>query len=149
MADLVEIADGVVAALNGAPAGWPVAFTAVRKFVPKVKLADMAVGGAPLVTVVPADAQSEPSSRSQWQDDVQIDIAVQAKVANDLAAVEPLMGLVKAMKDWFKSAANRRLSTLPDWVITGVGNAPPVHVTHLDNMLAFTSVISVSLRTIA
>ena len=139
MATLTDIADAVVAELNGASFSKP--FEAVRRYRPQFDLSEMQ---ALHVSVVPKAVSQEIQSRSRTSGDYQVDVGVQQKFASE-ADLDPLMTLVEEIADHFRF---KRL-TLPGgneavWVRT---ENDPVYVPeHMDELRQFTSVLTFTFR---
>jgi hypothetical protein len=140
MATVVDIADAVIAALNGHAFSEP--FTAQRCYVPAFDLKDMKDLH---VTVVPHGLEMSTASRSLLQDDVQIDVAVQKKLpvdaSGDSAAVDALMGLVQEIADFIRSTGR-----FGDAVWIKTENKPIYSPEHLEQLRQFTSVLTLTLR---
>jgi len=144
MAVLADISDAVVATLNGHTFGM--SFTAVRSYRPvytREEMKDLHV------TVVPGGYAMENLGRGQVQEDYTVEIAVQqAPETTDNAALDPLVGLVEEIRDFF--LANRRLAAMPSVICLRVafaagsdrGYAPE----HLDQLQQFTSVLALTFR---
>ena len=135
-----DIAQAVVDEMNDAESAFSMPFEAVRAYVPKYDLAEM---GVLHVTVIPRSSESEQLTRSDVQEDVVIDIAVQQKVLpTDLDAIDDLMALVREIDRFF------RLRTLEaveaSWVKSE--NNPIYSPEHLKEKSLFTSVLSLTYR---
>jgi hypothetical protein len=156
MATITDIADAVVAEINGhtwvaAPptppeeeGGDPTpAFTAQRHYRPRFDLKDMA---ALHVSVVPKGVTVDRLDRTRNQEDYQIDVAVQKKFERgDAAELDPLMGLVQEVRDFFRL---RRLAEYPDALWVRTENVPVYAVEHLDELRQFTSVLTLTFRVV-
>ena len=100
---VIEIADAVVAALNGAKLSLPV--NAQRYYLPEFDLKDM---DTLHVSVVPAELDEEIADRTRDRAEYKIHVAVQQRVAqNDppglnQAAIDGLMQLVQDIDDLFR-----------------------------------------------
>ena len=140
MATVVDIADAIVAALNGHTFSQP--FTAQRCYVPTFDLKEMKDLH---VTVVPRGLEMSTASRSLLQDDVQIDVAVQKKLpadtSGDNAAIDALMGLVQEIADFIRSTGR-----FGDAVWVKTENKPIYSPEHLEQLRQFTSVLTLTLR---
>src|SRR5512136_3281491 len=98
-AAIVQLADAVVADLNAAT--FSQSFTAQRSYLPRWKLEELATIR---VTVVPKDDVGERASRAQWQEDYQLDVAIQQRLgANETAQMDALVLLGQELADYFKS----------------------------------------------
>jgi len=140
---IVELADTIVAELNGAVAGtFSQSFTAKRLYVPNFDLKDMKDLH---VTVVPRGVELSTASRSLLQHDVQIDVAVQKKLpqdtTGDMAAIDALMGLVQEIADFLRAVG--RFGDA-QWVKTE--NKPVYSSEHLEQLRQLTSVLTLTLR---
>ena len=144
MAVLADISDAVVAALNGHTFGMP--FTAVRSYRPvytREEMKDLHV------TVVPGGYTMENLGRGQVQEDYTVEIAVQqAPETMGNAALDPLVGLVEEIRDFF--LANRRLAAMPSVICLkaafAAGSDRGYAPEHLDQLQQFTSVLALTFR---
>ena len=141
MAILIDIADAVVAALNGG--SFSQGFTAKRHYRPRFDLSEMQ---SLHVSVVPKGVTSEIQSRSQAAGDYQVDVGIQKKIGQE-ADLDPLMTLVEEIADHLRFA---RLA-LPGgeqavWLRT---ESDPVYAPeHLDELRQFTSVLTLTFRVV-
>jgi hypothetical protein len=137
---IAAIADAVVAALNGHSFSQP--FTAHRAYLPIYDLKDMADLH---VTVVPKGVEMTTAGRGLAQSDVQIDVAVQKRAdpANN-AEIDALMGLVQEIAEFIRTTGRFGDAA---WVKTE--NSPIYSQEHLGELRQFTSVLTVTLRTMA
>ena len=144
MALVIDIADAVAAELNAAPAGtFDPAFTAVRRVLPEFELSDLA---ELKVTVVPKAVEISGSTRSVGQLDFQIDIGVQKKLGKDLdTEVAGLCGLVDGIAGYLR---RRALAAAPHAVWVRTRNDPVYSPEHLADQRAFTSVLTVTYRSV-
>ena len=144
MALVIDIADAVVAELNAAPAGtFDPAFTAVRRVLPEFDLSELA---ELKVTVVPKAVEISGSTRSVGQFDFQIDIGVQKKLGKDLdAETAGLCGLVDGIAGYLR---RRSLAAAPHAVWVRSRNDPVYAPEHLADQRAFTSVLTVTYRSV-
>jgi len=144
MAVLADISDAAVAALNGHTFGQP--FTAVRSYRPvytREEMKDLHV------TVVPGGYAMENLGRGQVQEDYTVEIAVQqAPETTDNVALDPLVGLVEEIRDFF--LANRRLAAMPSVICLkaafAAGSDRGYAPEHLDQLQQFTSVLALTFR---
>ena len=140
MARITDIADAVVAAMNGHT--FSQAFTAARAYRPVFELQDMK---DLRVTVVPKAVELTTAGRGLAQSDVQIDIGVQKKLAapgsTDDAEIDALMGLVQEIAEFIR--ATGRFGDAA-WIKTD--NAPIYSQEHLGELRQFTSVLTLTLR---
>ena len=137
-AAIVQLADAVVADLNAATFSQP--FTAQRSYLPRWKLEELATIR---VTVVPKDDVGERASRAQWQEDYQLDVAIQQRLgANETAQMDALVLLGQELADYFKSRNPAGdLATL-----VAVAFAPLFDPEHLEKHKTLTTVINLTFR---
>ncbi len=142
MAVIVDIADAVVAELNGHT--FSQAFTAVRLYRPVFELADMKTLH---VSVVLKGVEMQGASRSVVQHDYQIDVGVQKKLptspSGDAAEIDALMALVEEIADFFRQ---RRLQEMPNVIWVRTENQPVYSLEHLEQLRQFTSVLTLTFR---
>ncbi len=145
MARIIDIADAIAAELNAAAAGtFAPAFTAVRRVLPAFDLSELA---ELKVTVVPKGVEIGGAMRSASQFDFQIDIGVQQKLGKDLdAEVAALCGLVDAIAAYLR---RRPLAATPHAAWVRTRNDPVYAPEHLADQRAFTSVLTVTYRSVA
>lgn len=139
MAVITEIADAIVAELNGVTFSQPV--TAVRSYLPQYDLTEMQ---SLHVTVVPKGVVLGSADRSRGQGDYSVDVAVQRKfAAGDNADLDGLTNLVEEVINHFRG---RRLDSYPDaaWLKTEqtVLYAPE----HMAELRQFTSIVTFTYR---
>ena len=144
MALIIDIADAVVTELNAAPAGtFDPAFTAARRVLPEFDLAELA---ELRVTVVPKAVEISGSTRSVGQFDFQVDIGVQKKLGKDLdTETAGLCGLVDGIAGYLR---RRSLAAAPHAVWVRTQNDPVYAPEHLAEQRAFTSVLTVTYRSV-
>jgi hypothetical protein len=145
VAIVIDIADAVVAALNGEDGpkvGQPPAgLSATRAYRPAYDLKDMKDLH---VTVVPKGLEMAMAGRGLAQNDAQIDVAVQKKLASaDNAEIDALMGLVERIAEFVRSRG--RLADAA-WVKTE--NVPIYSLEHMEQLRQFTSVLTFTFRRI-
>jgi len=141
MSLIVDVAQAVVDALNAqqeSSTPFSFAFTAERLALPMFTLEEMATLH---VSVVPRDRITAILHRTQNQDDIKVDIAIQQKLAgHSTADVDPLLALVQEISDF--------LDRLPmagaAWMSTE--NKPIYAPEHLREKRMFTSVLTVTYR---
>ena len=143
MATVIDIADAVVTALNGADGpkqgNPPVGLSAVRAYRPVYDLKDMK---DLRVTVVPKGVEMEMAGRGLLQSDVQVDVAVQKKLASgDNAEIDSLMSFVEEVAEFIR--AQGRLAGAA-WVKTE--NLPIYSLEHMEQLRQFTSVLTLTFR---
>jgi hypothetical protein len=136
MSVIIDIADAVVAALNGAT--FTQTFTAVRAYVPVYELTDL---GTLRVTVVPRELSLVPLTRNADTGEYLIDVAVQKVLGRDNADIDPFMTLAEDITDLFRGST---LATYTDAKCTAVANAPIYDPGHLDERRVFTSVVTLT-----
>ena len=139
MAVITDIADAIVAQLNGETFSQPV--TAVRSYLPQYDLTEMQTLH---VTVVPKGVVLGSADRSRGQGDYSVDVAVQRKfAAGDNADLDGLTNLVEEIINHFRG---RRLDSYPDaaWLKTEqtVLYAPE----HMAELRQFTSIVTFTYR---
>jgi len=138
MSVIVAIADAVVAELNGG--SFSQSFTAERNYLP---LYDLKQLKTLRVTVVPSGTAIETKARKTAQHDVEIDVAVQQKLAaTDNTELDPLLALVEEIADHFRF---KRLAS-PDAVWIKTENEPVYAQEHLDQYRVFTSLLTLTFR---
>ena len=141
MALVIDIADAVVAALNG---GQQV-FTAERRVRPNFELTDLT---DLRVTVVPKGFEASVASRSLSQYDVQVDVGIQKKLAagaEEDAEVATMCGLVEEVADFLKGKRLEGTGWSASWVRPAV-NEPVYSTEHLAEKRVFTSVLTLTYR---
>jgi len=140
----IQIADAMVAALNGATLSQ--SFTAKRHYLPEFDLKEMETLH---VSVVPAELDEEIADRSRAHAEYKIHIAVQKRVAKqappglDTAAIDSLMRLVEEIDDLFR---HKPLAGFEQahWVKTE--NKPIYDPNHLKEHSQFTSLLAFTYR---
>jgi hypothetical protein len=137
-ATIVQIADAVVAELNGTTFSQPL--TAERHYQPVFELAEMT---ELRVSVVPRSVVSKGLDRSRDSFDYQIDVAVQRKVEPTQGNLDALMELVEEIADHFRT---QPLAGFPQARCTEVANEPVYAMEHLDEFRQFTSVLTLTFR---
>jgi hypothetical protein len=134
-----DIADAVVASLNAA--SFSQAFTAERKYLPAVDLAELA---ALHVTVVPRTVAITTATRDSSYFDCTVDVGIQRKVnPDDVAELDALVNLAEEVVDHLRL---RKLDTMPNAAWMSINHEPVFAPEHLDQERAFTSVVSVTYR---
>jgi len=145
MALVIDIADAVVAVLNGDDADFSQAFDAQRRVRPSVELADLA---DLQVTVVPKGFEVSIASRSLSQYDVQVDVGIQKKLAagaDEDTEVPVMCGLVEEVADFLKGKRLEWTGWSASWVRPAV-NEPVYSTEHLAEKRVFTSVLTLTYR---
>ena len=138
IANIVAIADAITAELNGNAFSQP--FTAQRQYLPIYDLKSMS---DLKVTVVPKGVTSSSLDRSRDNFDYQVDVGIQKKVPNQISTIDALMLLVEEIADYFRG---NRLSSYPNARLMNVENSLLYAPDHLQEMLQFTSVLSLTYR---
>ncbi|MCL2645434.1 MAG: hypothetical protein FWD61_00345 [Phycisphaerales bacterium] len=140
---VICIADAVVAAIKAEP----LKLDAVRAYRPEFELPELKTLR---VSVVPRGIEITSSGRNANQHDVSIDVAVQKKVdAGDQEELDGLMTVVEKIADCLRL---RRLEFSGGsggaavWVKTE--NAPIYSPEHLESKQVFTSVLTLTFRTV-
>jgi hypothetical protein len=151
---IIAIADAVVDALN--EASGPVlsmSFVAQRTYVPLGDLKDMTDLH---LKVVPMTSTTEIVSRSDSQEDYEIDIGIQQKVDSaSLDGVDPLMGFVQEVVDfWTRKAlsvttGNGDSKRSFGVYCVSVSNRPVYSTEHLQQMVLFVSLVKLTFRMMA
>jgi hypothetical protein len=137
-AAILQLADAVVADLNAAT--FSQSFLAARAYIPRWKLEELATIR---VTVVPKDDVGERASRSQWQEDYQLDVAIQQKLSsNETAQMDGLILLGQELADHFKT----RNPTGDLATLTAVAFAPLFDLEHLEKHKTLTTVLNLTFR---
>lgn len=141
MALITNIADAVVAELAAETFNLP--FVAERRYLPEFELKEMK---DLRVTVVPKATTVTTLGRGVTQHDVEIDVAVQQKLAKeDNTEIDTLMGLVEEIGDFFRL---RRLAAFPGAIWTKTQNVPIYAQEHLAEMRVFTSLLTLTFRVV-
>jgi len=140
MALIIDIADALVTALNAHAFGQ--AFTAERHYVPRFELKEMA---DLKVSVVPRSLVSETASRTMVREDIEIDVAVQKKLGGDVIAEgDALMQLMEEIAGHLRATP---LAGLANVVLVRIVNDPIYAPEHWDELRQFTSVLTLTYRT--
>ena len=141
MATITDIADAVVAELNGRSFSQPL--TAVRYYRPVFDLGEMKTLH---VSVVPKGVTIERADRSRNQYDFAIDVAVQKKFqTGDNTELDALLALVEEIADFFRL---RRLTSYPAAIWVRTDNVPVYAPEHLEEFRQFTSVLTLTFRVV-
>ena len=136
-ADIIELADAVVADLNGNAFSQP--FTAERGYLPTFELPDL---NALKVTVVPKEDGGKLDTRSSSTHDYAVDIGIKMKPPNvDNASLDPLVYLTQEIADYFLFGKRPGGTTLI---------SPQVRILYLQDHIhkfrQFTSVVTLTFR---
>jgi hypothetical protein len=142
---VIDIADAVVALLNGDDADFSQGFEAQRRVRPSFELADLT---DLRVTVVPKGFEASVASRSLSQYDVQVDVGIQKKLpagADEDVEVPVMCGLVEEVADFLKGKPLEGDGWRAVWVRPAV-NEPVYSTEHLAEKRVFTSVLTLTYR---
>lgn len=145
MALVIDIADAVVALLNGDDADFSQAFEAERRVRPSFELTELA---ELRVTVVPKGVETSSATRSLAQYDVQVDIGIQKKLppgADEDTEVATMCGLVEEIANSLKGRRVEGEGWSASWVRPAV-NEPVYSTEHLAEKRVFTSVLTLTYR---
>ena len=139
MAEILELADAVVAVLNAATLSQPV--SAQRQYQPRFELPEMAELH---VTVIPKSVTVTQIARNKAAKDYAIDIGIQKKFQADSAAeLDPLMTLTEEFAGLFEF---KPLAGYPHavWIRTEYPTlfAPE----HMERLGQFTGVVTLTFR---
>jgi hypothetical protein len=137
-ATIVTIAEAVVEQLSAASFSQPL--VAARHYTPSFELSEMS---ELKVSVVPRSVTSKALDRARDSFEYQIDVAVQKRVNETLAALDELMQLVEEIADHLRTSP---LNTLPDVRCMEVVNAPIYSSEHLHEFRQFTSLLTLTYR---
>lgn len=137
MSTILDIADAIVASLNGGRFSQPV--DAARRYQPTFELPDLA---ELKVSVVPKTVTITNATRTDGYFDCAVDIGVQRKIAAD-AEIDGLVNLVEELADHLRQ---KRLDSFPDAAFVSIANEPVFAPEHLDTERVFTSVLTVTYR---
>jgi len=142
MAVLVDIAQAVVAELNGHTFSRP--FTAVRSYRPLFEREEMKDLH---VTVVPNGFTVEALDRRRSQGDYSVEIAIQHAPDPLEPAMDDLVGLVEEIAAFFQFS---RPASYPSAICVKVSFAPGCErgyaPEHIDQLRQFTSVLALTFR---
>jgi hypothetical protein len=142
---VIDIADAVVAVLNGDDADFSQDFEAQRRVRPSFELTDLT---DLRVTVVPKGFEASIASRSLSQYDVQVDVGIQKKLAagaDEEVEVATMCGLVEEVADFLKGKPLEGDGWRASWVRPAV-NEPVYSTEHLAEKRVFTSVLTLTYR---
>ena len=142
----IDIADAVAAELNAAePGTFSEDVDAQRRVLPKFELADLK---DLKVSVVPKGIEIENATRDARRCDISVDIGIQQKVGKDVdAEVERLCELVEQIADYL-AARGLSASGMSGVALVSIANDPVYSTEHLADDLVFTSVLTVTYRTL-
>lgn len=134
-AKLVEIANALVTSLNDGT--FSEAFTAVRLYQPIFQLDEMETLH---LTVVAKSVVRSGASRSKYQYDYSVDVAIQKRTDRSIAALDAMVYLTEEIADHLSR------STLAGATLIGLLNEPVVAPDHLDELGQFTTVLTFTYR---
>ena len=137
-ATILDIADAVVTQINATTWSQTLTVPAQRLYQPIFQVSDLTTLR---VSVVPKGLASKTLDRSRDTFEYQIDVAVQKKTDMSLGAHDALMGLVEEIADHFRTTP---LAALPSARCTEVKNDPIYSPLHLEQLRAFTSLITLT-----
>ncbi len=137
MGKLTDIADAVVAILNGS--GLTPQFTAERTLLP---IYDLKTLKTLKVSVVPKGRKITQGARVLTIDEIQIDIGIQKKISDD----SELDGLMKLVEDIVALFQPERLSGYPTAICVKKENDPIYDPEHLRQFHQFTSVVTLTFK---
>jgi hypothetical protein len=138
VATIIDIADSVVAELNGATFSQPI--SAARHYAPQFEIGQMQ---ALHVSVVPRGVASKSLDRTRDSFEYQIDVAVQQKVDQANPPLDALVTLVEEIADHFRAGA---LASFPAARCVEVKNEPVYAPEHLTELGQFTSVLTLTFK---
>ena len=139
---ITQIADAVVATLKAATLSPPV--TATRAYLPREEVSELKTLK---VTVVPSSVVNASASRSQSQQGVAIDVAIQKKPVNEQnESFDPLLALAEEIGDLFRA---KRLTTFPLAACIKTEFKTIYAPEHIENLRTFPSVLMLTFRVIA
>lgn len=141
-AEIVIIAEAVKDVVTGATLSQPV--TVERVYLPEPKLQELS---GILVTVVPKTKVCDAASRGGVrQRDYQIDIGIRQRLAERTnAEIDAKMLVVDEIESLF---ASKQLSGYPTATCIKVENVPIISDEHLNQLNQFTSLLTLTFRTI-
>ena len=137
-ANIVAIADSITAELNGNSFSQP--FTAQRLYLPIFDRKTMSVLK---VSVVPKGLNTSSLDRTRDNFDYQIDVGIQKKTKNEIATIDALILLVEEISDYFRA---NPLASYPGARFISVENSQIYAPDHLETMMQFTSVVTLTYR---
>jgi hypothetical protein len=138
---ITDITDALVGELNAGI--WSQTFTAAANYRPRWTAADLATLR---VTVSPRSLAISPSSRGGDQREFVVDVALQQKLDSD--DDEDIPGLIRLADEIVRYFVGDRLTGLTDVACIAGTNEPIYSVEHLDQLLVFTSLITLTFRTV-
>jgi len=141
MSRLIDLAEAVRVGLNAET--FSMIFTPIRTYRPVFDLQEMATLR---VSVVPKAILIVKADRLRNQRDLVIDIGIQQKITTPgQGSMDALMDLVEEIETYLEAEDNRTFGTAV-WVSTE--NAPVFSQEHLADLRQFTSILTVTYRSI-
>jgi hypothetical protein len=137
-ANIVAIADAITAELNGNSFSQP--FTAQRLYLP---IYDLKTMSDLKVSVVPKGLSTSSLDRTRDNFDYQIDVGIQKKTKNEIGTIDALILLVEQISDYFRA---NPLASYPGARFISVENSQIYAPDHLETMMQFTSVVTLTYR---
>jgi hypothetical protein len=138
-AELLRIADAVVAAINAAGLGLPA--PAERLYLPQFELPEVQTLR---VVVVPKEAESKSAARDRRSRTCRVDVGVLKKFQKgDAAELDPLVKLVDEIAALFDG---KRLADAPEAICTAAKPEPVYSPEHMETLRQFTSVLALTFR---
>ena len=137
-ANIVAISDAITAELNGNSFSQP--FTAQRLYLP---IYDLKTMSDLKVSVVPKGLNTSSLDRTRDNFDYQIDVGIQKKTKNEIATIDALILLVEEISDYFRA---NPLASYPGARFISIENSQIYAPDHLETMMQFTSVVTLTYR---
>ena len=137
-ANIVAISDAITAELNGNSFSQP--FTAQRLYLP---IYDLKTMSDLKVSVVPKGLSTSSLDRTRDNFDYQIDVGIQKKTKNEIATIDALILLVEQISDYFRA---NPLASYPGARFISIENSQIYAPDHLETMMQFTSVVTLTYR---
>ena len=95
------------------------------------------------VSVVPKGLNTSSLDRTRDNFDYQIDVGIQKKTKNEIATIDALILLVEEISDYFRA---NPLASYPGARFISVENSQIYAPDHLETMMQFTSVVTLTYR---
>lgn len=141
MPDCVDIATAVAEQLNAGD--FSAEFTAERLLMPDFELSELS---ELKVSVVPRALEFSPFSRQHTQYEYSVDIGIQKKIDTDIETELPaLLALVEEIVTYLRK---RKLALVPEAAWLKTVNDPVYSREHLSYQRTFTSVVTITYRTV-
>lgn len=139
MAPLVDVATAIASALTGAVFSPPYASVTAERTYNAVY--DLEKTSALAVFVVASNTVTSRVARTVRQNEIQIDVGVEKKLAKaDNAELDLLMELVKEIGEFIDVS-----KTFADYRVINVANDPAFSPEHLEKLRVFLSVLTITL----